>query len=134
MAFKFQPVAGRLHHAFRFHVARTGVGALVAGHALPDDVLVAQQFLFHARADQVDPVARVELRVNRVDRTGVGAGAALPATVDEFTSGQGCNFLFEFFVVVGDYAALDKGAPVPGYIYTLDFEVFLNVQVLGAYQ
>ena len=31
-------------------------------------------------------------------------------------------------------AALDKGAPVPGYIYTLDFDVFLNVQVFGAYQ
>jgi hypothetical protein len=54
--------------------------------------------------------------------------------VDEFTSGQGCNFLFELFVVVGDDPALDKGAPVPGYIDTLDFYVFLNVKVLGAYQ
>ena len=134
MAFQLQPVRGSLHHALREHVAGTGIGALVAGHTLPDDVFIAQQLRFHARADQVDPVAGVELPIDRIDGTGIGAGTALPATVNEFTARKFCNFLFQRLVVVGDHPAFDEGAPVSGYIYTFEFDVFLNMQVLGADQ
>jgi hypothetical protein len=115
-------------------MARADVGALVAGNALPDDVLVAQQFGFHAHADQVDPVARVEVRVQGVDRAGIGARPALPAAVDVFAPGQHGNLVLERLVVVGDDPALDEGAPVAGNVHALDFELLVNLQVLGADQ
>ncbi len=121
---------GRLHHAFRIDVARAGIGAFVAGDALPDDVLVAQQLVLHAQADQVDPVARVEVRVDGVDRAGVGAGAALPAAVDELAARQRRDLLLHLLVVVGDRARIDERAPMPGDVDAFDLQMLVGDQVL----
>jgi hypothetical protein len=90
----------------------TTSSAFVARDALPDDVLVAQQFGLHAHPREVDPVTRVEVRVDRIHRAGIGAGAALPAAVDMLSAWQRGDLVLHRLVVVGDYARLDEGAPV----------------------
>ena len=122
VALEFEPMRGRLHHAFRINVARAGVGAFVAGDALPDDVLVAQQFFFEAHADQIDPVARVEIRIDGIDGAGIGARTALPAAVDEFAARQRRDLLLHPLVVVGDGARVDERAPVPGDVDAFDLQ------------
>jgi hypothetical protein len=115
-------------------MARADVGALVAGNALPDDVLVAQQFGFHAHADQVDPVARIEIRVELIDRARIGARSALPAAVDVLAAGQRRDFFFQRLVIIRNHPALDERAPVAGNVHPLDFEVLVDFEVFGADQ
>jgi hypothetical protein len=94
----------------------------------------SQQFGLHAHADQVDPVAWIEVRVELVDGAGVGAGAALPAPVDVLAPRQRGDLIFERLVVVADDPALDKRAPVAGNVDALDFQVFVNLEVFGTDQ
>ena len=85
----------------------------------------------HAHADQVDPVSRIEARLDGVDRAGIGARAALPAAVDLVTTGHGGDLVLEILVVVGDDAGLDEGRPMPGDIDAFDDQLILGLEVLG---
>ena len=91
-----------LHDPFRVNVAGTRIGAFVARYALPDDIFIAQQLGFHAHADQIDPKARVEVRIYRIDRAGVRARPALPASVDILAARKSRDFVLYIFVAVGD--------------------------------
>ena len=130
MSLEFQPMGRRLHHAFRFDIARARIRAFVAGHALPDDVLVAEQFRLHAHADEVDPVARIEPRLDGIDRARIGTRAALPATMNQRPARQRRNLILQALVVVGDDATLDERGPVARNIDTIDGQALVRLQVL----
>ena len=64
-----------------------------------------------------------------MDRAGVGAGTALPATVNVLAARKGLDLFLQRLVVIADHPGLDKGAPVTRNVDALDFLLFLHVQV-----
>ena len=102
MSLGFQPMRHGFHHTFRFNISRTYMSAFVTGNTLPDNFFVSKQFLFHAQTGKINPVAWIEVRIDGIDRARVGAGTALPATVDVLPAGKRGNFIFEILVVIVD--------------------------------
>jgi hypothetical protein len=69
-----------------------------------------------------------------MDRACVGAGAALPATMNVLTTWQGSNFFLHVFIVVLHHPGLDERAPVSGDINPVHDQLIVRGQVFGANQ
>ena len=87
------------------------MGASMAGDALPDNIFVSQQFLFHSQTDQINPVSGIEIRVDRIHCAGIGTGTALPAPMDKAAPWESGNLGFEILVIVINDSRFNKGAP-----------------------
>lgn len=61
---------------------------LMAGNTLPYDVFISKQLLFHSESNQVYPISRVEIWIDRIDSTSIRTRSTLPASVNEGATGE----------------------------------------------
>ena len=99
------------------------MSAFVTGNALPYDIFVSKQLLLHSKSNQVNPISRVEIWIDRIDCTRIRTGSALPASVNEGATGERCDFLFKMFVVIVDNSRFNEGAPRAGNINSINLEL-----------